>query len=190
MLAVQHRRRVMPQQPEGKFPLVLYLGLLAQIRQLVFQVLLFRGCHELQFYLPVAPVVHIVAALDMTLGAAVQQPLDAVVEHKLLLHIVVAHPLQWGRGVGWGPVQKRPFSGHYDCDSNNLRLRPGQQGRRQLQEPGDELRELDAHGIRRGLVFTDEASGRTMDRPGWRDLMSRVQPGDTVVVAFLVLQPH
>ena len=24
-----------------------------------------------------------------------------------------------------------------------------------------------------------------MDRPGWRDLMSRVQPGDTVVVAFL-----
>ena len=29
-----------------------------------------------------------------------------------LLHIVVAHPLQCGRGVGWGPVQKRPFSGH------------------------------------------------------------------------------
>ena len=41
------------------------------------------------------------------------------------------------------------------------------------------------HGIRRDLVFTDEASGRTMDRPGWQDLMSRVQPGDTVVVAFL-----
>ena len=48
-----------------------------------------------------------------------------------------------------------------------------------------QLRELDAHGIRRDLVFTDEASGRTMDRPGWRDLMSRVQPGDTIVVAFL-----
>ena len=48
-----------------------------------------------------------------------------------------------------------------------------------------QLRELDAHGIRRDLVFTDEASGRTMDRPGWRDLMSGVQPGDTVVVAFL-----
>ena len=24
-----------------------------------------------------------------------------------------------------------------------------------------------------------------MDRPGWQDLMSRVQPGDTIVVAFL-----
>ena len=29
------------------------------------------------------------------------------------------------------------------------------------------------------------ASGRTMNRPGWRDLMGRVQPGDTIVVAFL-----
>ena len=48
-----------------------------------------------------------------------------------------------------------------------------------------QLRELDAHGIRRDLVFTDEANGRTMDRPGWQDLMSRVQPGDTIVVAFL-----
>ena len=48
-----------------------------------------------------------------------------------------------------------------------------------------QLRELDAHGIRRDLVFTDEASGRTMNRPGWRDLMSRIQPGDTIVVAFL-----
>ena len=24
-----------------------------------------------------------------------------------------------------------------------------------------------------------------MNRPGWQDLMSRVQPGDTIVVAFL-----
>ena len=48
-----------------------------------------------------------------------------------------------------------------------------------------QLRELDAHGIRRDLVFTDEASGRSMDRPGWQDLMSLVQPGDTIVVAFL-----
>ena len=48
-----------------------------------------------------------------------------------------------------------------------------------------QLRELEAHGIRRDLVFTDEASGRTMNRPGWQALMSRVQPGDTVVLAFL-----
>ena len=48
-----------------------------------------------------------------------------------------------------------------------------------------QLRELAAHGIRQDLIFTDTANGRTMDRPGWRDLMSRVQPGDTIVVAFL-----
>ena len=48
-----------------------------------------------------------------------------------------------------------------------------------------QLRELETHGIRQEHIFTDEASGRTMDRPGWRELMSRVRPGDTVVVAFL-----
>ena len=48
-----------------------------------------------------------------------------------------------------------------------------------------QLRELGAHGIRQEHIFTDEASGRSMDRPGWQELMSRVQPGDTVVVAFL-----
>ena len=48
-----------------------------------------------------------------------------------------------------------------------------------------QLRELATHGIRRDLVFTDEVSGRTMDRTGWKDLMARVQPGDTIVVAFL-----
>ena len=42
----------------------------------------------------------------------VQQSLDALVEHKLFLHIVVAHRLQWGWGAVWGPVQKRPFVGH------------------------------------------------------------------------------
>ena len=56
ILAMLHRRRVMPQQTERKFPLVLYLRLFAQIRQLVFQVLLFRSRHELQLNLPVAAV--------------------------------------------------------------------------------------------------------------------------------------
>ena len=51
-----HRRRVMLQQTERKNPLVLYLRLFAQIRQLVFQVRLFRGGHELQLNLPVAEV--------------------------------------------------------------------------------------------------------------------------------------
>ena len=48
-----------------------------------------------------------------------------------------------------------------------------------------QLRLLAHHGIREDLIFTDVASGRTMNRPGWRDLMGRVQPGDTIVVAFL-----
>ena len=41
------------------------------------------------------------------------------------------------------------------------------------------------HGIREDLIFSDVASGRTMNRIGWLDLVSRVQPGDTIVVAFL-----
>ena len=41
------------------------------------------------------------------------------------------------------------------------------------------------HGIREDLIFSDVASGRTMNRIGWLALMSRVQPGDTIVVAFL-----
>ncbi len=41
------------------------------------------------------------------------------------------------------------------------------------------------HGIREDLIFADVASGRTMNRTGWLDLMFRVKPGDTIVVAFL-----
>ena len=48
-----------------------------------------------------------------------------------------------------------------------------------------QLRILAEHGIRDHLVFTDVASGRSMRRPGWQALMAVVQPGDTVVVAFL-----
>ena len=48
-----------------------------------------------------------------------------------------------------------------------------------------QILELQRHGIRKDLIFTDVASGRSMNRPGWQDLMSRIQPGDTVVVAFL-----
>ena len=35
------------------------------------------------------------------------------------------------------------------------------------------------------LIFSDVASGRTMNRTGWLDLMARIQHGDTIVVAFL-----
>ena len=39
-----------------------------------------------------------------------------------------------------------------------------------------QLRLLADHGIRRDLVFTDVASGHSMNRPGWQDLIARVQP--------------
>ena len=65
---------------------------------------------------------------------------------------------------GYGRVSKA------DDDSKNLET---------------QLRLLADHGIRPELVFTDVASGRTLKRLGWQDLMSRIQPGDTLVVAFL-----
>ena len=48
-----------------------------------------------------------------------------------------------------------------------------------------QLQLLAEHGIRPELVFTDVASGRTLQRPGWQDLMARLRSGDTLVVAFL-----
>ena len=44
---------------------------------------------------------------------------------------------------------------------------------------------LAEHGIRGGLVYSDVASGRNLQRSGWQELMTRVQEGDTIMVAFL-----
>ena len=48
-----------------------------------------------------------------------------------------------------------------------------------------QLRLLADHGIRADLIFSDIATGRTLRRTGWQELMSRLRPGDTLVVAFL-----
>ena len=48
-----------------------------------------------------------------------------------------------------------------------------------------QFRLLADHGIRPELVFTDVASGRSLARSGWQDLMDVVQTGDTIAVAFL-----
>ena len=48
-----------------------------------------------------------------------------------------------------------------------------------------QLRLLADHGIREDLIFSDIASGRTLRRTGWQELMSRLRPGDTLAVAFL-----
>ena len=48
-----------------------------------------------------------------------------------------------------------------------------------------QLRLLADHGIRADLVFADIATGRTLRRAGWQELLSRLRPGDTLAVAFL-----
>ena len=48
-----------------------------------------------------------------------------------------------------------------------------------------QLRLLADHGIRADLIFSDIATGRTLRRAGWQELMSRLRPGDTLAVAFL-----
>ena len=48
-----------------------------------------------------------------------------------------------------------------------------------------QLRLLADHGIRADLIFADIATGRTLRRTGWQELLSRLRPGDTLAVAFL-----
>ena len=132
-----------------------------------------------------SPIPARVLAKITPFGAAVQQRLAALVGRQLLLHIVVAHPSQSGRGwVG------EPFKNARLLDK--MTVIPVTYGYARVSKTDDEsrnletqLRELAAHGVRQDLIFTDTASGRTMDRNGWKNLMARVQPEDTVVVAFL-----
>ena len=39
-----------------------------------------------------------------------------------------------------------------------------------------QLRLLGDYGVRPNLIFTDVASGRSLARSGWQDLMARLQP--------------
>ena len=64
-------------------------------------------------------------------------------------------------------------------------------GYARVSKADDESKNLDTqfmvlaeHGIRSDLVFFDMASGRNLQRSGWQELMTRVQEGDTIVVAF------
>ena len=65
------------------------------------------------------------------------------------------------------------------------RLASDLQSRRSCQEPGKPSGDSGRPRNSGKPHFSDVASGRTMNRTGWMDLMSRVQPGDTIVVAFL-----
>ncbi len=48
-----------------------------------------------------------------------------------------------------------------------------------------QLHILQEFGIREEHIFADEMSGSSMSRPAWNELMTRVRPNDTVVVAWL-----
>ena len=46
-----------------------------------------------------------------------------------------------------------------------------------------QLRDLQAHGVEK--IFTDKATGATLDRPGFKDLISYAREHDTVIVQSL-----
>ena len=48
-----------------------------------------------------------------------------------------------------------------------------------------QLRDLVNHGTREELIFSYVMAGRLMSRPGWDDLMARVQANDSIVVVWL-----
>ena len=48
-----------------------------------------------------------------------------------------------------------------------------------------QLHILKEFGIRQEHIFADEMTGSSMSRPSWNQLMARVRPNDTVVVAWL-----
>ena len=48
-----------------------------------------------------------------------------------------------------------------------------------------QLHILQEFGIRREHIFADEMTGSSMSRPAWIELMTRVRPNDSVVVAWL-----
>ncbi len=48
-----------------------------------------------------------------------------------------------------------------------------------------QLHILQEFGIRREHIFADEMTGSSMSRPAWIEVMTRVRPNDSVVVAWL-----
>ena len=127
---------------------------------------------------------------------SVQQTLDAVVERLLLLNRVVEHLGKAGEGAQ-GRVFKNArfwetYWNPYITNDFTMTTLPRTYGYARVSKADDYSKNLDTqlriladHGIRDQLVYSDVASGRTLKRPGWQDLMARLQPGDILVVAFL-----
>ena len=46
-------------------------------------------------------------------------------------------------------------------------------------------RVLHEYGLRDDRIYTDIASGRTMERVGWKQMREQLRPGDSVVICYL-----
>jgi DNA invertase Pin-like site-specific DNA recombinase len=53
------------------------------------------------------------------------------------------------------------------------------------QDNARQIEELTRYGVDPRDIHKDKASGRTMDRPGWRDLWRDIREGDVVVILSL-----
>ena len=93
-----------------------------------------------------------------------------------------------------GGVHKRPFVGHLIVSEKTLSMAmpPVTYSYARVSEADDGSKNIDTqirlladYGIRPELVFSNVASGRTLKRPVWQDLISRLRPGYTLTVAFL-----
>ena len=119
---------------------------------------------------------------------AVQQTLDAVVERLLLLNRVVEHLAKAGAGR-----RGRVFKNARFLNTSRRRtlpragglilmtLLPVTYGYARVSKSDDAAGNLETQ-LR---LLADIATGRTLRRAGWQELLSRLRPGDTLAVAFL-----
>ena len=115
---------------------------------------------------------------------------------------VVEHLAKAGAGRGWGVFKNARFLNTSRSRRTlpragglipmTLTLLPVTYGYARVSKSDDEARNLETqlrlladHGIREDLIFADIATGRTLRRTGWQELMARLRPGDTLAVAFL-----
>ena len=59
------------------------------------------------------------------------------------------------------------------------------QGEEDLRNLSLQVDALLADGIRKDLIYTDIYTGGRFTRPGWTELVEKVQPGDVIVVQYL-----
>ena len=120
---------------------------------------------------------------------AVHQTFDGVVEHSFVSD--AERPVGARKNARFLNTFTRRTAG-WTSRMNFMPMLSVTYGYARVSKADDEARNLETqlgiladHGIHEDLIFSDVASGRTMNRTDWTNLMSLVQPRDTIVVAFL-----